>query len=164
MLSSVSLPQFVESGPLGIDKLTQPMALPGGFHLSDAESRRSDGPEARRRRNFHIRNSQGKLSFSETKRDSGEGISRQAPGFSPTVASLVIESSLPMPKPTSSADSNRIYRQRLRAAGVVEVLFQLPVATVAMLDEIKERQGLRNRSQALLELTEQKGARAQHTT
>ena len=69
-----------------------------------------------------------------------------------------------MSKPISSADSNRIYRQRLRAAGVVEVLFQLPVATVAMLDEIKERQGLRNRSQALLQLTEQKGARAQQTT
>jgi hypothetical protein len=69
-----------------------------------------------------------------------------------------------MPKSTSSADSNRIYRQRLRAAGVVEVLFQLPVATVAMLDEIKERQGLRNRSQALLQLTEQKGAHAQQTT
>ena len=68
-----------------------------------------------------------------------------------------------MPKPTSSADSNRIYRQRLRAAGVVEVLVQLPIETVAMLDEIKERQGLRNRSQALLQLTEQKEARAQQT-
>jgi hypothetical protein len=75
----------------------------------------------------------------------------------------VIEPSSPMPK-TTSADSNRAYRQRLRAAGVVEVLFQLPVATVAMLDEIKERQGLRNRSQALLQLTKQKEATAQQMT
>jgi hypothetical protein len=30
-----------------------------------------------------------------------------------------------------------------------------------MLDEIKKRQGLRNRSQAFLQLTEQKGATAQ---
>lgn len=66
-----------------------------------------------------------------------------------------------MPKPTSSADSNRAYRQRLRAAGLVEVLLQVPPATVAMLDEIKERQGLRNRSQAFLQFTEQKGATAQ---
>src|SRR5271155_3365469 len=39
-----------------------------------------DGPAAsvrHRRQNIRIRNSQGKLSFSETKRDSGEGISGQ---------------------------------------------------------------------------------------
>jgi hypothetical protein len=35
---------------------------------------------------------------------------------------------------------------------------------VAFLDEIKERQGLRNRSQALLQLIEQKGAPAQQMT
>jgi hypothetical protein len=66
-----------------------------------------------------------------------------------------------MSKPVSSAESNRAYRQRLRDAGFVEVLLQVPVATVAMLDEIKEREGLRNRSQAFLQLTEQKGATAQ---
>jgi hypothetical protein len=53
------------------------------------------------------------------------------------------------------------YRQRLRAAGSEEVLLQLPRATVAMLDAIKERHGLRNRSQAFLQLIEQKGATAQ---
>ena len=53
------------------------------------------------------------------------------------------------------------YRQRLRAAGGEEVLLQLPRETVAMLDAIKERQGLRSRSQALLQLIEQKGAAAQ---
>ena len=67
-----------------------------------------------------------------------------------------------MPKPSASTDKHvRAYRQRLRAAGSEEVLFQLPRETVAMLDAIKERQGLRNRSQALLQLIEQKGATAQ---
>ena len=64
-------------------------------------------------------------------------------------------------KATRSVTNNRTYRQRLRAAGNEEVLLQLPRATVAMLDAIKERQGLRNRSQALLQLIEQKGAAAQ---
>ena len=54
----------------------------------------------------------------------------------------------------SSAEKARLYRQRRRDAGVEEVLFQLPRETVAMLDELKQRQGLRNRSQALLQLIE----------
>jgi hypothetical protein len=66
-----------------------------------------------------------------------------------------------MPNPTASAAKNLRYRQRLRAAGGEEVLLQLPRETVAMLDAIKERQGLRSRSQALLQLIEQKGAVAQ---
>jgi hypothetical protein len=60
-----------------------------------------------------------------------------------------------MPKTAESDDKNARYRQRLRAAGTDEVLFQLPRTTVAMLDAIKERQGLRSRSQALLQLIEQ---------
>ena len=63
--------------------------------------------------------------------------------------------------PLSSAEKARVYRQRLREAGGEEVLFQLPSQTVAMLDEIKQRHGLRNRSQALLQLIEEKGAAAQ---
>jgi hypothetical protein len=63
-----------------------------------------------------------------------------------------------------STPHTRAFRQRLRAAGGEEVLFQLPRETVAMLDAIKERQGLRNRSQALLQLIEAKGASAQHMT
>jgi hypothetical protein len=51
-------------------------------------------------------------------------------------------------------DKNKTYRSRLRAAGAEEVLVQLPRATVAMLDELKERHGLRSRSQALLQLIE----------
>ena len=69
-----------------------------------------------------------------------------------------------MPKTAESADKNARYRQRLRAAGTEEVLFQLPRTTVAMLDAIKERQGLRNRSQALLQLIEQGRAATQLMT
>jgi hypothetical protein len=65
--------------------------------------------------------------------------------------------------PLSSAEKARVYRQRLRASGGEEVLFKLPSQTVAMLDSLKERQGLRNRSQALLQLIEEKGATAQMT-
>ena len=57
-----------------------------------------------------------------------------------------------MPKPTSLKTAR--FRQRLRASGAQEVLFQLPDETVALLDEIKKRQGLRSRSQALLQLIE----------
>jgi hypothetical protein len=69
-----------------------------------------------------------------------------------------------MLKSTRSAVNNRAYRQRLRAAGGEEVLLQLPRETIAMLDAIKERHGLRNRSQAFLQLIEQKGAVAQQMT
>ena len=46
------------------------------------------------------------------------------------------------------------YRRRLREQGAREVIFQLPDETVALIDEIKERQGLRSRSLALLQLIE----------
>ena len=68
-----------------------------------------------------------------------------------------------MPKPSDAAKNVR-YRERLRAAGVEEVLFQLPRETVALLDTIKQRQELRSRSQALLQLIEEKGATAQQMT
>jgi hypothetical protein len=69
-----------------------------------------------------------------------------------------------MPTHTASPDRNVRYRQRLRAAGSEEVLLQLPRATVAMLDAIRERQGPRSRSQALLQLIEQGKATAQQMT
>ena len=69
-----------------------------------------------------------------------------------------------MPTHTASPDRNVRYRQRLRASGGEEVLFQLPRALVDMLDELKKRQGLRSRSQALLHLIEQKGATTQQMT
>ena len=69
-----------------------------------------------------------------------------------------------MPKTAATADRTKLYRQRLRAAGGEEVLFQLPRETVALLDELKERQGLRSRSQALMQLIEHGRAAAQHKT
>jgi hypothetical protein len=59
-----------------------------------------------------------------------------------------------MQKTSRSVENNRAYRQRLREAGAEEVLFQLPRSTVELLDTIKEREGLRSRSQALLQLIE----------
>lgn len=63
--------------------------------------------------------------------------------------------------PSRIAEQVRAYRRRLAASGGQEVLFQLPRETVALLDDLKQRQGLRNRSQALLQLIEEKGATAQ---
>ena len=64
----------------------------------------------------------------------------------------------------SSTERTQAYRKRLRAAGDEEVLLKLPRQTVALLDELKECHGLRNRSQALLQLIEEKGATAQQMT
>jgi Ribbon-helix-helix protein, copG family len=60
-----------------------------------------------------------------------------------------------MSKNARTRQYSAVYRQRIRAAGGAEVLMQLPRETVALLDELKERQGLRSRSQALLKLIEQ---------
>ena len=62
------------------------------------------------------------------------------------------------------AEKNRLYRARLRAAGGEEVLFQLPRETVELIDDLKQRQGLRSRSQALLQLIENGRATAQQMT
>ena len=59
-----------------------------------------------------------------------------------------------MQKAATSDDRNARYRQRLREAGEQEVLFQLPDTTLALIDEIKKRHGLRSRSVALLQLIE----------
>lgn len=69
-----------------------------------------------------------------------------------------------MPKAATSTEKTRAYRQRLRASGGEEVLFTLPRETIAMLDAVKERQGLRSRSQALIKLIEQGRATAQQMT
>jgi hypothetical protein len=71
---------------------------------------------------------------------------------------------MPRTAQMSSAEKARLYRQRRRDAGVEEVLFQLPGHAVAMIDELKSRHGLRNRSQVLLQLIEEKGAIAQQMT
>ena len=103
--------------------------------------------------------------YCNIKRQGGGGVKFRwtSARFSPKVSELVTDSSLRMsrPAPLSPAEKARNYRQRLRASGGEEVLFQLPRQTVAMLDALKERHGLQSRSQALLHLIEEKGAAAQ---
>ena len=65
---------------------------------------------------------------------------------------------------TPSPERNRIYRRRIKAAGATEVLVQLPRETLALIDDLKQRHGLRNRSQALLQLIETGRAAAQQMT
>jgi hypothetical protein len=55
------------------------------------------------------------------------------------------------------AEHVRAYRQRIAAAGEQEVLFKLPNETVAVIDELKQRLGLRNRGQVLVQLIGQRG-------
>jgi len=56
---------------------------------------------------------------------------------------------------TPQAEDMRAYRRRLAAQGQHQIVAALPRETIAFLDEFKQRQGLRNRSQALLQLIEQ---------
>ena len=53
------------------------------------------------------------------------------------------------------SDKDRAYRRRLAIQGQHQLVIALPRETVAFLDELKERQGLRNRSQVLMQLIEQ---------
>jgi Ribbon-helix-helix protein, copG family len=52
-------------------------------------------------------------------------------------------------------DKDRAYRRRLAAQGQHQLVVALPRETVALIDELKERHGLRNRSQVLMKLIEQ---------
>jgi hypothetical protein len=58
-------------------------------------------------------------------------------------------------------DKHRAYRRRLVAQGNHQIVITLPRELVALLDEIKHRQGLRNRSQAVQQLIEQGRAATQ---
>lgn len=62
---------------------------------------------------------------------------------------------------TPKAEEMRAYRRRLAAEGQREIIAALPRETVAFIDEFKQRQGLRNRSEALLQLIEKRRAAAQ---
>ena len=59
-----------------------------------------------------------------------------------------------MQKTPSSTIRSQQRRQRKRAAGMEEVLIEMPVETRKFIDQLKERQQLRSRSQALLHLIE----------
>ena len=52
------------------------------------------------------------------------------------------------------SDKDRAYRRRLAAEGQHQLVVALPRETVALLDDLKERHGLRNRSQVLMQLIE----------
>lgn len=58
-------------------------------------------------------------------------------------------------------DKHRAYRRRLAASGNHQLVVALPRETVALLDELKQRRGLRNRSQVLLQLIEEGRGAAQ---
>jgi hypothetical protein len=59
------------------------------------------------------------------------------------------------------SDKFRAYRRRKLANGRLQFIADLPRETVAFLDEIKERQGLRNRGQVLEQLIEKGRTAAQ---
>jgi metal-responsive CopG/Arc/MetJ family transcriptional regulator len=54
------------------------------------------------------------------------------------------------------SDKYRAYRRRLVAQGQHQLVVALPRETVALIDELKERHGMRNRSQVLIQLLEQR--------
>ena len=58
------------------------------------------------------------------------------------------------PAVNPEGDRFRAYRRRLVAKGRRQLIADLPCETIAFLDELKERHGLRNRSQVLEQLIE----------
>ena len=61
----------------------------------------------------------------------------------------------------NNANICRAYRRRIAARGRLQFIADLPRETVAFIDELKERQGLRNRGQVLEQLIEKWRAAAQ---
>jgi hypothetical protein len=61
-----------------------------------------------------------------------------------------------MMQPTiiGGSDKDRAYRRRLAANGQHQVVVALPHEIVTLLDQFQESQGLRNRSQAVVQLIE----------
>ena len=54
----------------------------------------------------------------------------------------------------TTAETFRAYRRRLAAKGRHQLVIDLPKETVAYLDDLKRRDGLRSRSQVLVQLIE----------
>ena len=54
----------------------------------------------------------------------------------------------------AASDKFRAYRRRIAAKGRLQFIADLPREDIAFLDELKERQGLRNRGQVLEQLIE----------
>ena len=68
------------------------------------------------------------------------------------------------PDANSFNDTYRAYLRRLVAKGRHQFIADLPRQTVAFLDELKKRRGLRNRGQVLEQLIEQGREAAQQQT
>ena len=58
------------------------------------------------------------------------------------------------PNANPLSERYRAYRRRLVAKGRHQLIVDLPRETIAFIDELKERHGLRNRSQVLMQLVE----------
>ena len=58
------------------------------------------------------------------------------------------------PNASPLSERYRAYRRRLVAKGRHQLIVDLPRETVAFIDALKERHGLRNRSQVLMQLIE----------
>ena len=65
------------------------------------------------------------------------------------------------PNDNALGEKYRAYRRRLVAKGRHQFIADLQQETVAFIDDLKERQGLRNRGQVLEQLIEQGRAAAQ---
>jgi len=61
-------------------------------------------------------------------------------------------------------DKDRAYRRRLTEKGRRQLIVALPKETVALIDELKQRYGLRSRSQVLQQLIERGRAATQQMT
>jgi hypothetical protein len=59
-----------------------------------------------------------------------------------------------MPPSQEDPDKDRAYRRRLAAKGRRQLIVALPQDMIATIDELKQRHGLRSRSQVLMELIE----------
>jgi hypothetical protein len=66
--------------------------------------------------------------------------------------------------PANEEGKDRAYRRRLAAEGRRQLIVALPNETVLLIDELKQREGLRSRSQALQQLIEKGRAAAQQMT
>ena len=53
-----------------------------------------------------------------------------------------------------STDKDRAYRRRLASKGRRQLIVDLPQEMIETIDELKQRRGLRSRSQVLMELIE----------
>lgn len=59
-----------------------------------------------------------------------------------------------MPTTDAPTDKDRAYRRRLAAEGRRQLIVALPQEMIEAIDELKQRRGLRSRSQVLMELIE----------